>query len=365
VLIGLLCLTLALLLPSAGCDRSAASTTLPTEPGVMDAEPRASFEIRRTADRGPEFRGIVVSCRRYGPGEWDGPGMAPLLDRLTKLGVNAVQIHPYARIDSDGRVSFSAPRTAPAVLQPMRWARERGMQTFLKPHLSYWGSGFSWRGEITFDTEPQWQRFFTGYRVFLLHQAELAEAAGVDLLAVGTELDLTLHREAEWRSLIREVRGVYGGRLTYAVNWDSLDRVTFWDALDAIGLQAYWPITDTPDPSEAELAAGWQPVLTRFRDLAAEHGRPVVLAELGYAVSEAAARRPWSDVQVGERSAGEALKLRCMRVALEMLAHEPSVEGVYLWKWFPDELEQNREFILQYEAMRGVIAEAWAEAESP
>ena len=65
-------------------------------------------------------------------------------------------------------------------------------------------------------------------------------------------------REEEWRRIVSEVRRVYSGRLTYAANWDRLDRVPFWDAGDWIGVQAYFPLTDRPDPDRPALTAGWE-----------------------------------------------------------------------------------------------------------
>ncbi|MEM7624340.1 MAG: hypothetical protein AAF333_01795 [Planctomycetota bacterium] len=312
---------------------------------------------------GAMARGVVVSCYRWGPGEWDGPDMPPLLDELKILGVTAMQIHPYAGIARDGTVNYRRGPVTPATLLPNQWAGQRGMTTFLKPHLAYWGSGFPWRGEITFGDETQWQRFFRGYTDFIVHQAELAEQAGVDKFAVGTELRKTLHREADWRDVIAAVRGVYTGDLTYAANWDEVQDVPFWDALDLLGVQCYFPLSDKRSPTEAELIAGWAQVMDQLRGFSAAHGKPVLLAELGYAESEAAAIEPWSDTRVGDRDAGAALKLRCMKVALDQIEAQPWITGVYLWKWFPGDRDHRDEFVLQYDAMRDVIRGAWGTPE--
>ena len=50
-----------------------------------------------------------------------------------------------------------------------------------------------------------------------------------------------------------------------------------------------------------------------------------------------------------------------MRVALDQLKREPSIAGVYLWKWFPGGRDHNHEFTLQYDAMREVIRQAWGD----
>lgn len=304
-------------------------------------------------------QGVVVSCYRWGPGEWDGPGMEPLLDELLGLGVDAVQIHPYASIDRDGTVGYRRDQVAPATLKPLGWAKERGMKTFLKPHLSYWRSGFAWRGAITFKTDAQWERFFRGYTVFIEHQASLAEQAGADVFAVGTELRLSMHREADWRRLIERVRKVYTGKITYAANWDDHDKVLFWDALDLIGVQCYYPVSKVRPPAEEDLVAGWETIRKKLRAVSQKHSKPVLLTELGYAVSEAAAAEPWAHQAVGDEALGQALKLRCMRVALNQLKQEPAIAGIYLWKWFPGGRDHSHDFTLQYDAMREVVRQAW------
>jgi hypothetical protein len=60
-------------------------------------------------------------------------------------------------------------------------------------------------------------------------------------------------REKEWRRVIAAVRGVTSARLTYAANFDAYQRVAFWDALDAIGIQAYFPLTDKATSASAPL----------------------------------------------------------------------------------------------------------------
>jgi len=63
------------------------------------------------------------------------PAMEHTLDELTSLGVNAVAIHPYARIGNDGTVVYRPGPVTPATVKPLAWAHERGMATLLKPRL--------------------------------------------------------------------------------------------------------------------------------------------------------------------------------------------------------------------------------------
>ena len=46
------------------------------------------------------------------------------------------------------------------------------------------------------------------------------------------------------RTLIAELRTLYPGLLTYSANWDEAQDVLFWDQLDLIGINAFYPLAD-------------------------------------------------------------------------------------------------------------------------
>lgn len=286
-------------------------------------------------------KGVTISCYSW-DWEWGQPAFGSELDRLQALGVNWVAIHPYASIQGDGEVRWKPEALepgAPAVYLslPIEAAHARGMGILIKPHLAYWGSRFHWRGEIEFEEPAQRERFWQTYRQWIL---DLARATGAaDSICVGTELDGLLASEAEWRALIAELRGVTRAHLTYASNWDRFEEVGFWDALDVIGVQAYFPLTESEDPSEALLLEGWQAWLARLKRLHLATGKPVVFTELGYDDSLLAARRPWEDDPRGRRSSTNpqvlALQERCLKVAFGVLESESAwLRGAFLWKWF-------------------------------
>jgi hypothetical protein len=157
-----------------------------------------------TTSESPFMRGMVVSCPRAGQ-IWGSPEMAETLRELTSLGVGWVAIHPYGWVKNDGSVRFQPAADLPFLAKAVALADGAGMELFWKPHLGYWGS-FPHRGAIDFGENPaQWARFFREYEDFIVDQATFAEAAGVDLFAVGAELEGTVHYEDLWRRIICEV----------------------------------------------------------------------------------------------------------------------------------------------------------------
>jgi hypothetical protein len=307
--------------------------------------------------------GMTISCPTWG-WEWGTDDMASTLTVLDGLGVNWVSVHPYARVDKSGHLQWEPidPANPPVWLtRPIADAHARGQGVLIKPHLAYWGSGWSWRGEIHFEDEAARQVFFTDYQRWTTELA--AATAGADAFSVGTELDQTVGHEDQWRAVIRSVRAVFPGSLTYAANWDRFDEVPFWDALDAVGVQAYFPIA--PDvPADAltpeVLDAGWQPWLAKLRAVHARTGKPVVFTEFGYDRSDRAATAPW------ERGGGPhaaAVQKACLQAAWRAIDSEPAVVGGFLWKWFPGEVQRG-DFRMSDPHVRGWIQDAWGRADS-
>src|SRR5690606_41666481 len=87
------------------------------------------------------------------------------------------------------------------------------------------------------------------------------DTMGVELLCIGTELKQSVaHRPLFWKNLIVEVREIFGGKLTYASNWDSYTVPRFWSDLDYIGINAYFPLIESQHPDRSALSRAWQSI---------------------------------------------------------------------------------------------------------
>ncbi len=122
-------------------------------------------------------------------------------------------------------------------------ATKLGIKTILKPHI--WVRD-GWPGDVMMKSDTAWQSWFRNYEKFILHYARLAEKNKIEIFCVGTELQQTTKREKEWRVIIAKVRSVFSGKLIYAANFhEEYEHIRFWDALDYIGVQAYFPLAKT------------------------------------------------------------------------------------------------------------------------
>lgn len=224
------------------------------------------------------------------------------------------------------------------LVQTAKLARQHGIRTMLKPHLWLRGGG-TWPGDINMSTAADWQTWFASYSVFLLHYAQLAEANQMDALCIGTELQhASVGHEAEWRALIKQVRAVYHGPLTYAANWSGeFEEIRFWDALDYIGIQAYFPLSTTTHPTKAALLAAWKQPLRRIEALQKRYNKPVLFTEIGYKTTPDAAIQPWAwpDRMAVFTETDEQTQRVCYEAMFETFWRRPWFRGTFIWKWYP------------------------------
>ncbi len=128
--------------------------------------------------------------------------------------------------------------------------------------------------------------------------------------------------EAHWRGLIGEMAELYPGRLTYAANFDQFEEVGFWDALDLIGVNAYFPLRRWELPGlagadlEAQLVTGWRRVLGGIDHLRRRRGLPdhrVLFTEIGYVARANATVEPWAAEGVSVLRSGSGERLAVWR----------------------------------------------------
>jgi hypothetical protein len=284
--------------------------------------------------------------------------MASTMADIRAVGANWVSIHPYGWIRGDGSVRFYRfdPASPPeSIVHPIREAHAAGLKILIKPHIGYWGSPFSWRGAIRFESDEAWERFFGEYEEWITLLAEACREA--DGFVVGTELDLTLDHEAEWRRIIRSVRERTSTPLTYAANWTHYRNVGFWDVLDVVGIQAYFPLSAAPNPDMRSLQEAWQAIMAGLRTYSREQNRKIVFTELGYNRAHRAPIEPWAYRSDGPDA--EAMQAQCLRADLDAVETEPAVIGSFLWKWFPNPTPVGRNFQLATPALKAVLRDVW------
>ncbi|MFY9822201.1 MAG: hypothetical protein WAM82_12520, partial [Thermoanaerobaculia bacterium] len=308
----------------------------------------------------PFLAGVSLAMLNRLETGYHAPGVGRQLDAFAALGANAVSLMPFAfqRSLDQPEIAFlnhgPGSETDVGLIHATRLARARGFHVLYKPHL--WARG-GWSGDVEMKTEEDWARWWQSYRRYVLHHAFLARWAGADLFSVGCELSKTVKREAEWRDLIAAVRLLYPGIVTYSGNWyGDLEGVRFWDALDLIGIDAYDPLSASPQATRADLERGARDVAARFARAARRTGKRILLTEVGFAARKAAWVAPHTES--GEPSEDDqALAYQALFAAL---ARRPWLAGTFVWKAFSAPLAEGRgeaDFRFQGRKAEGVIRE--------
>jgi hypothetical protein len=320
------------------CDERAARAS-PAAPRVEPATPVDPL------DCGPvlasQRRGIAFahSTRHGGYGSRESRAS---LEELAALGVDSITLIPFGWMEAldatevvlntSGRGESDASlRAATAQAQAL------GIEVVMKPHL--WLRGGAWVGEVALPDEPAWDAWFASYTRFIVHYAALAEELALPLLVVGVELRATTAAQPQrWREVIRAARDVYSGPITYAANWDEAEHVTFWDALDYVGVQMWAPLAPEVGATRDELERNARANLAQYVRLAESVGRPLLLTEVGFRANADAAVRPWTwptrgdDVAATARDHAAQADAYCAIV--RTFGRSPHVAGMYWWKWF-------------------------------
>ncbi len=292
---------------------------------------------------GPQ-RGIAFDAFRADP---DAVDFVP----IRRLGASHVALFPfgYMREHTEPEVlKLDGSRrdwslSDEGLLTLGRAARDEGLRVILIPTLADFVDGH-WRGEVEMENDAAWGNWFASYRSFLYHYATVAHEMGAVGMSVGTELRLTAHRSRDWRLTIAGVRERFHGWLTYAANWDDYATVPWWDAIDLIGIQAYFelgaPAVDHPDMWTSHLTEAWQPIRRDLASFSRARRRRVLFTEIGYKSHQGATAFPWRWEIDGEMDL--AIQQSAYEAAFQTFWSEPWFAGFYWWKW-QSQLRRNSE----------------------
>ncbi len=315
------------------------------------------------------------------------------VETLDESGLNTVAVTVYARQGDWDSANLWWEDKEPWVVHEIRAAKHQGLHVVLVLRVAldhaFERNRFLWHGMIMPHTDEAVSEWFRRYAEFVEQWARVAEAEGVDVLAVASEMnaltntrpvdelpvleeywsngekverenarilqhagsvaehhlfvrgeadydsperfledEAMAHRgwarqvawleeedpigrinarrrllESHWRELIARARENFGGELTYAANFDQYEFVSFWERLDLVGINAYFPLTrrllpEQPAADRAALfAARWRSLLRSldaFRKARGIPGQRVLFTEIGYVGRANSTIEPWA-----------------------------------------------------------------------
>ena len=251
--------------------------------------------------------------------------------------------------------------TIEANIEGIQLAKKAGLKVFLKPHIVLGKiprkeksqvnqgtinqnnktntkkdktKGAEWRGAFSAKNEADWQTLEQSYEAYILKLAAIAQEFEVELFGVGTELkQFAFKRPAYWRQLIQKVRNIYKGKLTYSANWDEYQKITFWQSLDYIGVDTYFPINRMATPNLKKTLKNWKKIQKQIKKISKKENRQILLTEFGYRSVSYAGKRPWTHDKDAAIVNNEA-QVVLYEAFFQTFWEKSWVAGGFAWQWF-------------------------------
>jgi hypothetical protein len=202
-------------------------------PNVTMGSPAAQRSLVHLATTGANWVAIVVTQYQW---QLNSTEIFPLHDP-NQVNDTTSQYYEFVTLtDAELRAAI-------------RQAHSLGLRVMLKPHIDLLRDnkprGRFWRGDVggcpegmppaphppagvTPFTSSQWATWFASYSKFIGSYAALAQAEGVEMLAVNTELYCPNKQEEQWRRVVAETRNTFHGLLTVAAIAGHEEEMQWW-----------------------------------------------------------------------------------------------------------------------------------------
>jgi hypothetical protein len=238
-------------------------------------------------------------------------------------------------------------------------AQGRGLSVGLDPFLAEPGN--SARHYFMPADRDGW---FASYGARLAELAAWAQAQGADELIAGSELSLLFQDESGWRGVIAGIRPFFSGHVTISSTWPDYEAIPFWDALDSIGVSAYFPLAFAEWYESVDAyAAAWEVHRAHLSAVASSYGKPLTFVEVGYPATPVAATQPW-DFDFS-RPLNEGRQWTCFEAFRTVWSREPLLRRFAIWGLSPVAIDardtSSRGFLPIGKAADGSVRQLFAE----
>jgi hypothetical protein len=310
---------------------------------AQNPKPKIVAAINRSRKFSPEFqKGMTYAFWNSANAGYASSKSIDSLRQLKASGVEWIAAVPYGFMRDHDSTQIHIPghtihsESDESMFQLKLDAQKLGLKIMMKPQI--WISHEAWPGKINMNSDEEWDEWFDSYEQWIIHYALISELMHADLFCIGTELvEATTQHPKRWREIIARVRQIYSGPIVYAANWGKeFEEITFWDALDYMGLDNYYPVRKSIDENKDVMREGFLAQKSKLKTLATRWQKPLLFTEIGYMANQGAGMGSQEDKF---KKYDEEMQAECYKLALETYWNEPWFAGMYWWKWFsnPDD----------------------------
>lgn len=232
----------------------------------------------------------------------------------------------------------------------------------------------------TEENTAYWDSWFESYTAFALDQAAVAQAADVDMLVIGQQLNgaVVAGNIDRWKTLIAKVREVYDGPISYAAYTNQYltqaDSFPYEDA-DYIIIYYYNGISELEQPGLEELRESFEYFNdTQFEPLSRRYGKPVIFLT-PFQSRDFGARQEWFEPSAPAPEVGQDLLIQAKmyEAFFQSIQDEDWVAGVWTWGyWWRDDFIDSQPGDSSYEKSSTIrnkpamwIFQKWARGVTP
>ena len=164
------------------------------------------------------------------------------------------------------------------------------------------------------------------------------EKEKVDTFIIGAELCQLTKKEFkhQWIDLITSIRKNYYGKITYGSNWGEVngerefEQISFWHALDFIGIDHYKPISDEKLTNGDLIFEDQKQFFKKYETIAYKYRKRIIFTEIGFPGASDGHREPFSWTMKGVSNQKRQALL--YKETLKAISTMSMVEGIYIWR---------------------------------
>ncbi len=261
---------------------------------------------------------------------------------INRVNANWVAIIPYAAcFPGDPKIYYnnvynSWGDTPEGIRHVAQLAKKQGLKVLLKPHIWVVNQGWPGNFDLGYIVWEEWEK---NYRSFIIEMVEIAEEEDIEMFCMGTEFRTAANKHPDfWSHLADTLRYYFSGDITYAANWDNYDNIAFWNKLDYIGLDAYFPLTENETPTTEELVTNWSEYESQLENFAKKINKKIIFSEFGYRSNNQPAWNQWEIENISAvNKINSTAQSNAYQALFEVFWDNPWFAGGFAWKWYPQD----------------------------
>jgi Glycoside Hydrolase Family 113 len=282
---------------------------------------------------------------------------------MYEIGLRRLTLVSFAYVNSDsGVVSLQSGNGLPAgpshevLLAAAHEANSLDMEISIRPWVEIdndSGPGDIWRGDFQINADNDLSNeFCESYRSYVSQMAQLARQVSATRFYIGSEMNGLTNDEAMrdfWLDVISDCRSILHKTdclLSYAANFDEYETVMFWEDLDEIGIDAYFPLATEKQtrgkghPVSATLERNCIKMLKRLEQFSKKSKLPLFISEWGVVPFDGTTADPSNELPSIVVDKNEALRAYdAFLKSIEKTGHWLS--GTDFWHWSVDPHEDS------------------------